>query len=317
MRAASARPFAGRPSVTRRCGGRCRAKRTGSSQTCGSVCPASSPTPARSLRPRARRTSCRGRRAPRPRPRAGSRATDRRRTRARWISPTSFGVSSMSCGSAPVGVRLCTSTDGAADLGRPRTASGIERGDHRAAAVRVGTSRSPRARRASSDHENDSHRQDWWTITILVIVCPVTWAEHATERLRAAGLRPGGAGQLVLGHLGEPAVLPRRAGDLRGARARSVGLASVYRMLDRLDEHGLVQRIDFGDGIVALRAGSRRRTTTISSAATAARSSRSPTRRSSRRSRPSRSEAAIRSSHTRSCCAGPARTAATDAVGSL
>jgi Fur family transcriptional regulator, ferric uptake regulator len=33
------------------------------------------------------------------------------------------------------------------------------------------------------------------------------------------------------------------------ARGRSVGIASVYRILDLLSEHRLVQRVDVGDGV--------------------------------------------------------------------
>ena len=51
-------------------------------------------------------------------------------------------------------------------------------------------------------------------------------------------------------------------------------------MLDGLVEQGLVQRVDFGDGIVRYEPCARRTTTTTtSSAATAARSSRSTTAR--------------------------------------
>ncbi|HEX4526010.1 MAG TPA: Fur family transcriptional regulator [Gaiellaceae bacterium] len=77
----------------------------------------------------------------------------------------------------------------------------------------------------------------------------MTWSDHATERLRAAGHRPGGAGTLVLGHL-EAQSCCCGAQEIYEALGRQVGLASVYRMLERLDNQGLVQRIDLGDGIV-------------------------------------------------------------------
>ena len=80
IRAASARPLAGRPS-TAPIRSTMRAKRTGSSQTCGSVLPDSSPTPADERLPLQHvERRCRGRRARRRRPRAGSRARGRRRT---------------------------------------------------------------------------------------------------------------------------------------------------------------------------------------------------------------------------------------------
>ena len=37
--------------------------------------------------------------------------------------------------------------------------------------------------------------------------------------------------------------------QLRGSKSRSVGIASVYRVLDVLAELKLVQRVDVGDGI--------------------------------------------------------------------
>jgi Fur family ferric uptake transcriptional regulator len=77
----------------------------------------------------------------------------------------------------------------------------------------------------------------------------MTWAGHADEQLREAGYRPGGAGKLVLGYL-EAQTCCRGAQEICEALGRKVGLASVYRMLERLDEHGLLQRIDLGDGIV-------------------------------------------------------------------
>ena len=47
-------------------------------------------------------------------------------------------------------------------------------------------------------------------------------------------------------------LLPLRAGDPRracGAGGGRVGIASVYRALEGLDELGLVQRVDLGDGV--------------------------------------------------------------------
>jgi Fur family ferric uptake transcriptional regulator len=77
----------------------------------------------------------------------------------------------------------------------------------------------------------------------------VSWADHADTQLREAGYRPGGAGTLVLGYL-EQQTCCRGAQEIYEALERRIGLASVYRMLDRLDEQGLVQRIDLGDRIV-------------------------------------------------------------------
>jgi Fur family ferric uptake transcriptional regulator len=80
----------------------------------------------------------------------------------------------------------------------------------------------------------------------------VSWADHAQIELREAGYRPGAAGSAVLAYL-EAQHCCRGAQEIfeaLGSRGRKVGLASVYRMLERLDERGLVQRIDIGDGIV-------------------------------------------------------------------
>jgi Fur family ferric uptake transcriptional regulator len=78
------------------------------------------------------------------------------------------------------------------------------------------------------------------------------WATHARTELRNAGYRPGAAGTLVLEQLEEQDCCrgAQEIFDALSRRGSKVGLASVYRMLERLDECGLVQRIDLGDGIV-------------------------------------------------------------------
>lgn len=80
----------------------------------------------------------------------------------------------------------------------------------------------------------------------------MTWAGQANDQLREAGYRPGGAGTLVLTYLEAQSCCrgAQEIYDALSADGRKVGLASVYRMLERLDEQGLVQRIDLGDGIV-------------------------------------------------------------------
>ena len=80
----------------------------------------------------------------------------------------------------------------------------------------------------------------------------MTWAEDARSHLRGAGYRVGAAGAAVLDQLAAERCC-RGAQELHEtltARGRKVGLASVYRMLDRLAEEELVQRVDVGDGIV-------------------------------------------------------------------
>lgn len=80
----------------------------------------------------------------------------------------------------------------------------------------------------------------------------MTWVDDALTTLRSAGYRPGAAGSVVLDYLASQPCC-RGAQEIHEALTadgRRIGLASVYRMLDTLDEHGLVQRIDIGDGIV-------------------------------------------------------------------
>jgi Fur family ferric uptake transcriptional regulator len=87
---------------------------------------------------------------------------------------------------------------------------------------------------------------------ILVILCNVTWIDDARGRLTGAGYRPGAAGMVVVEYLASQPCC-RGAQEIHEAltaAGRKIGLASVYRMVDRLAEQGLVQRIDIGDGIV-------------------------------------------------------------------
>ena len=211
----------------------------------------------------------------------------------------------MSCGSAPAGVRLRTSTERPPTTGPPMRADRRRR--RRSSRRRSRTSsRSPRPARAS-ECENDSQ----WSRDDNDSRYPLPDGLGRETRAPAArGRLPrrGAPAPRSLEYLAHADLLPRRPGDLRGARSGRIGLASVYRMLDRLDEQGLVQRIDIGDGIVRYEPDGRGDITTTSSAASAARWSRSRTSGSSRRSRRSRSGAATRSSRTRSCCAARAPT---------
>jgi Fur family transcriptional regulator, ferric uptake regulator len=78
-----------------------------------------------------------------------------------------------------------------------------------------------------------------------------TWRAHANEALKDAGFRAGGARAAVLDAMAAQSCcvsaqeLHQRVRD----DGRSVGIASVYRVLDELDELRLVQRVDVGDGI--------------------------------------------------------------------
>ena len=79
----------------------------------------------------------------------------------------------------------------------------------------------------------------------------MTWANTTLGRLREATGRSGGARRLVVELLGEQdcCLSAQEIHDaLRAAGAR-VGIASVYRALEGMDELGLVQRVDLGDGV--------------------------------------------------------------------
>ena len=79
----------------------------------------------------------------------------------------------------------------------------------------------------------------------------MAWAAHARETLQQAGLRSGGARRAVVEFLEEQDCCLSVQEIHDGIRAGSgrAGIASVYRALDTLAELGLVQRVDFGDGV--------------------------------------------------------------------
>jgi Fur family transcriptional regulator, ferric uptake regulator len=77
------------------------------------------------------------------------------------------------------------------------------------------------------------------------------WTETALGRLRDASGRSGRARRLVVELLGEQdcCLSAQEIHDRVRERGGQVGIASVYRALDAMDELGLVQRIDLGDGV--------------------------------------------------------------------
>lgn len=77
------------------------------------------------------------------------------------------------------------------------------------------------------------------------------WADHALSTLQTAGLRRGGARRAVIGHLaGQPcAVTAQEIEESLHDVGRDVGRASVYRVLDLLVQHRLVQRLEMGEGM--------------------------------------------------------------------
>ena len=78
------------------------------------------------------------------------------------------------------------------------------------------------------------------------------WAERASERLAATGYRRGGARRAVIGLLGEQrcALSALEIGAALQRDDRAVSRASVYRILEELEQEQLVARIEVGHGIV-------------------------------------------------------------------
>ena len=82
------------------------------------------------------------------------------------------------------------------------------------------------------------------------IILPMSWAEHAREVLREAGVKPGAARDAVIDVVADQRCClsaPAIHEEVRLRRPR-VGLASVYRALQTLTELGLVHRLDLRSG---------------------------------------------------------------------
>ena len=77
------------------------------------------------------------------------------------------------------------------------------------------------------------------------------WREHTDAALREAGFRAGGARAAVLDLMSEQdcCASAQEIHDNLRRSDRSVGIASVYRVLEVLSDLGLVQRVDVGDGV--------------------------------------------------------------------
>ncbi|HMJ03989.1 MAG TPA: Fur family transcriptional regulator [Conexibacter sp.] len=78
-----------------------------------------------------------------------------------------------------------------------------------------------------------------------------TWREHTLATLSAAGYRRGGARNAIVELLDvqDCALTAQEIDDRLRADGRSVGRASVYRILELLTELRLVTRIDVGQGV--------------------------------------------------------------------
>jgi Fur family ferric uptake transcriptional regulator len=79
----------------------------------------------------------------------------------------------------------------------------------------------------------------------------ISWTDDTLAVLDRAGFRSGSARRAVIELLGRQdcCVTAQEIFDGLRGEGRSVGIASVYRVLDLLTERGLVQRIDVGAGM--------------------------------------------------------------------
>ncbi|MDQ6778186.1 MAG: transcriptional repressor [Actinomycetota bacterium] len=78
------------------------------------------------------------------------------------------------------------------------------------------------------------------------------WVERALARLAGAGYRRGGARREVLALMGEQSCA-LSALEIEAALAaprRRVSRASIYRILEELEQIGMVQRLDIGRGMM-------------------------------------------------------------------
>jgi Fur family ferric uptake transcriptional regulator len=78
-----------------------------------------------------------------------------------------------------------------------------------------------------------------------------TWTDWATERLARSGHRRGGARRELIELLAEQrcALSALEIEDCLAAGQRRVSRASIYRILEQLEEVGIVQRVEVGNGI--------------------------------------------------------------------
>lgn len=77
------------------------------------------------------------------------------------------------------------------------------------------------------------------------------WSDRVHTELRAAGVRHGEARERVIELLEQqPCALSAAEIEQRlEAGGRPTGRASIYRVLEELVEHGLVQRLELGEGL--------------------------------------------------------------------
>ncbi len=78
-----------------------------------------------------------------------------------------------------------------------------------------------------------------------------TWSEYVHAVLARAGMKRGGARERIIDLLAsEPCALTAvEIEDSLRAQGKPTGRASIYRVLDLLVEHGLVERVAVGHGL--------------------------------------------------------------------
>jgi Fur family transcriptional regulator, ferric uptake regulator len=78
-----------------------------------------------------------------------------------------------------------------------------------------------------------------------------SWSEHVDEELALAGLKHGGARQRVIDLLAHQqcALSAVEIEDALRAQGKPTARASIYRVLDLLIDHGLVERVTVGQGL--------------------------------------------------------------------
>jgi Fur family ferric uptake transcriptional regulator len=77
------------------------------------------------------------------------------------------------------------------------------------------------------------------------------WSDHVRDELRRSGARTGGARDEVIAYLERQDCCLSAQELFDGLRdeGRTVGIASVYRILEQLSDLGLVHRVDLGGSV--------------------------------------------------------------------
>ena len=78
-----------------------------------------------------------------------------------------------------------------------------------------------------------------------------TWSEHVHDVLARAGLKRGVARERIITLLASElcALSAVEIEDVLRAQGKPTGRASIYRVLDLLVDHGLVERVTVGEGL--------------------------------------------------------------------